>query len=62
MNGFGKASKARLECVDEADAEKVNAYAEKTMTDKNRTPYNWHPFSPKTCLTFARDAIRAGSR
>lgn len=60
LRRFGKGKNAKLECREDADAEKVNAFAEQRMRDANRAPYSWNPLSPNTCMTFAADAVRAG--
>lgn len=60
LRRFGKGNKAKLECSEDADADKVNAFAEQRMRDANRAPYSWNPLSPNTCMTFAVDAVRAG--
>jgi RHS repeat-associated protein len=60
LKKIGKGHGAVLECKKNADAAKVNAFAEQRMRDANRAPYSWNPLSANTCMTFAADAVRAG--
>jgi RHS repeat-associated protein len=62
LREIGKGHKPSLECDADADADKINAYAERVMRDQNRPAYNWNPLKGEMnmCMTFARDAVNAG--
>jgi hypothetical protein len=44
----------------DADYRKVVDYAERTMNDPNRRPYEWFSLDPNTCVDFAARAVSAG--
>lgn len=58
----GKGTKAKFYCDDDADADKINQFAETRKNDSNRRPYSWNPLPWKynTCVSFAMDALDAG--
>ncbi len=61
LKKVGKGHDPSLICYDDADARKINEYAERVQSDPDRKPYEWNPFrGANTCLTFARDALEAG--
>jgi RHS repeat-associated protein len=62
LNKMGHGTKAKTSCDANADADKINDFAEQRMNDPNRAPYSWNPFSLNTCTTFASDALAAGRK
>ena len=54
---YGQGTKVRTEYHADADAEKVNAFAEQRANDSGRKPYN---LLTNNCKTFADEAIEAG--
>jgi hypothetical protein len=62
LNEIGHGTEAETTCKADADAEKINEFAERRMNDRDRAPYSWNPFNFNTCITFARDALEAGTR
>lgn len=59
LNEIGHGTKASTSCEADADAKKINDFAEQRMHDPNRAPYSWNPFNFNTCTTFAGDALGA---
>lgn len=60
LNDIGHGTEAETSCEADANADKVNEFAENRMNDPNRAPYSWMPWSFNTCTTFANDALGAG--
>ena len=59
-DNYGKDKDISSECDSDADFNKVNDFAENRKNNPNRQPYNWNPFNPNHCKTFAQDALGAG--
>lgn len=57
---LGKGTRVVPVYYSSASYRKVVAFARNRMTDPRRDPYSWNPFHENTCMTFAREAIRAG--
>lgn len=60
LSEIGHGTGAKTSCDANADADKINNFAEQRMNDPNRAPYSWSPFSFNTCTSFASDALAAG--
>ncbi|MDM4770922.1 hypothetical protein QT386_11995 [Solimonas sp. SE-A11] len=60
MKKKGKGKTPSMSCKQEADAEKINDFAETRMNDKSRDAYSWNPFNFNACTSFASDALDAG--
>ena len=60
LTTIGHGTKPKMSCDAEADAGKINLFAEDRMHDPNRAPYSWNPLNMNTCTTFAGDALDAG--
>lgn len=56
----GKGTPAQLTCNDKADEKKVYEHVDAIAKDKDREKYNWSPFSPNHCRSFAKNAVKAG--
>ena len=62
LNRIGNGTEAETSCEADADADRINDFAENRMNEPNRAPYSWMPWNFNTCTTFARDALGAGLR
>ncbi|MEW6301753.1 MAG: RHS repeat-associated core domain-containing protein, partial [Thermodesulfobacteriota bacterium] len=60
LNEIGHGTESETTCDANADADRINEFAENRMNDPNRAPYSWMPWSFNTCTTFAGDAFAAG--
>jgi RHS repeat-associated protein len=60
LNKIGNGTKAKTNCNDKADADKINSFSEQRMRDPKRAPYCWNPLNFNACTTFASDALKAG--
>lgn len=56
----GKNTDAELTCGKDVNEKKVYEYINKIASDSKRNKYNWNPFSPNQCRSFAEDAFDAG--
>jgi hypothetical protein len=56
---YGQGKEVRAQYHEEADASKVNAFAEQRVADAHRAPYATFT---NNCYTFAADAIAAGEK
>jgi hypothetical protein len=56
----GKGTSVKLTCNEKSNPEKVHAYVENIANDQNREKYNWNPFSPNHCRSFAKKAVSSG--
>ena len=56
----GKNTTPELTCTKDADAQKVNDYAESVANNPKRDKYSWIPGFSNHCRTFTRRAIDAG--
>jgi len=62
LNEIGHGTKATTTCDPNADADKINNFAEQRMHDSDRAPYSWNPLHFNTCTSFANDALEAGQQ
>jgi uncharacterized protein RhaS with RHS repeats len=60
LTELGHGTKPKTSCDADADAGKINLFAEDRMHDPSRAPYSWNPLNMNTCTTFASDALDAG--
>ncbi len=56
----GHNTKVELTCDNDADENKINAYAEELANNPNRPTYNWAFWSSNQCRDFSNNAFDAG--
>ncbi|MDR5884070.1 RHS repeat-associated core domain-containing protein [Caballeronia sp. LZ032] len=56
----GRHTRVELTCISNADAGRINQYAEEFARSKHRPAYSWKPWSSNQCRDFGRRALEAG--